>query len=65
MKQFIVSEEVFEKLPEYCLGVVVAEGFDQAAAAPAVAEMLDAAVADFASRHADDAVREIPGIKAC
>ena len=65
MKQFVVSEEVFEKLPEYCLGVVVAEGFDQAAAAPAVAEMLDAAVADFAARHADDAVREIPGIKAC
>ncbi len=65
MKQFIVSEEVFAKLPAYCLGVVIADGLDQAAAAPAIAGMLDAAVADFAARHAEDAIREIPGIKAC
>ena len=65
MKQFIVSEEVFEKLPAYCLGVVVAEGFDHAAAETAVAEMLDREIADFAARHAEDAVREIPGVKAC
>ena len=59
MKQFIVSEEVFAKLPEYCLGVVCVTGFDRAGAADAIAEMLDQAVADFAARHAEDNVREI------
>ena len=36
MKQFIVSEEVFAKLPEYCLGVVCVTGFDRAGAAEVI-----------------------------
>ena len=65
MKRFTVSDEVFAALPEYCLGVVVCEGFDNAGPAPDIDAMLDGAIADFAARHAEDNVREIPGVKAC
>ena len=65
MKRFIVDPAVFEKLPDYCLGVVVASGFNNAADNPQIAALLDQSVQDFAARHADDNVRELPGVKAC
>ena len=36
MKKFTVDPAVFAKLPDYCLGVVVVEGFDNAAPSPAL-----------------------------
>ena len=65
MKKFTVDPAVFAKLPDYCLGVVVVEGFDNAAPSPAIDAMLDQSAADFAARHAGDNVRELPGVKAC
>ena len=65
MKTFTVDGAVFEKLPDYCLGVVVAEGFDNGAASPAIEAMLEESAADFAARHAGENVRELPGVRAC
>ncbi len=65
MKQFIVAKDVFEKLPDYCVGVVAATGFDNRSVNEATAKMLDAEVARFAEAHKDDNVRELPNIKAC
>ena len=65
MKNFIVADEVFEKLPDYCLGTVVVRGFDNSASIPEIDAMLDANIADFAARHESSNIREIPGIKAC
>ena len=65
MKTFTVDPAVFEKLPDYCLGIVVVEGFDNTRAFPEIGQMLDGAAADFAARHAGENVRELPGVKAC
>ena len=65
MKTFTVHHAVFEKLPDYCLGVVAVEGFNNADPCPAVDAMLDQATADFAARHAGDNIRELPGIRCC
>ena len=59
MKKFIVDEKVFELLPDYCLGVVVASGFDNAAPNEKIEAMLDRNAQDFAARHAEDNVREL------
>ncbi len=65
MKKFTVDPAVFEKMPDYCLGVVAVEGFDNAAPCPAIDAMLDQSTADFAARHTGDNVRELPGVRAC
>ncbi len=65
MKKFIVDPAVFEKLPDYCLGVVVASGFDNAAPNEKIETLLDRYAQDFAARHAGDNVRELPGVRAC
>ena len=65
MRTFTVAPAVFEKLPDYCLGVVTVEGFDNSRGDPRIAQMLDDAAADFAARHAGENVRELPGVKAC
>lgn len=65
MKTFSVDPAVFEKLPDYCLGVVAAQGFDNTADSPAIARMLDEEAASFAARHAGENLRELPGIRAC
>jgi DNA/RNA-binding domain of Phe-tRNA-synthetase-like protein len=65
MKQFIVAKDVFEKLPDYCVGVVVATGFDNHSENAAVAKMLDDEAERFAAEHAADNVRELTNIKAC
>ena len=65
MKQFIVAKDVFDKLPDYCVGVVAAKGFDNRSANDAIAKMLDGETAKFAEVHKEDNVRELPNIKAC
>ncbi len=65
MKTFSVSPAVFDRLPDYCLGVVVVSGFDNAAPAAAIDAMLDESVRDFAARHAGANVRELPGVLSC
>jgi DNA/RNA-binding domain of Phe-tRNA-synthetase-like protein len=65
MKSFIVEKAVFDKLPDYCVGVVVATGLDNHRKDESVAQMLDKAAADFAETNKEANVRELPGVKAC
>ena len=65
MKRFTVEPAVFEKLPDYCVGVVVARGLDNHSPSEAVGRMLDQAAADFAGANQAANVRELPGVKAC
>ena len=46
MKRFSVENTVFEQLPDYCVGVVVARGLDNHSRSEAVSRMLDQAAAD-------------------
>ena len=65
MKRFTVENTVFEKLPDYCVGVVVARGLDNHSQSGAVGRMLDQAAADFAQTNREANIRELPGVKAC
>ena len=65
MKRFTVEPAVFEKLPDYCVGVVVARGLDNHSQSEAIGRMLDQAAADFAQANQEANVRELPGVKAC
>jgi DNA/RNA-binding domain of Phe-tRNA-synthetase-like protein len=64
MKTFTVEEKVFDRVPDYCLGVVIAEGINNRGAQPIVTAMLDGSVREFAERFVGQDVREIPNIKA-
>lgn len=64
MKTFCVEEKVFEAVPDYCLGVVIAEGIDNRGTQPAIADKLDGSVREFAERFAGQDVRELPNVKA-
>ncbi len=64
MKVFAVEEKVFERLPDYCLGVVIAEGINNRGAQTTIAAMLDGNVREFAERFAGQDVRELPNVKA-
>lgn len=65
MKSFIVEKAVFEKLPDYCVGVVVAQGLDNHRVNEAVTRMLDDAAAGFAQTNKEANIRELTGVKAC
>ena len=65
MQRFTVEPAVFEKLPDYCVGVVVACGLDNQSQSEAVGRMLEQAAADFARANQEANVRELPGVKAC
>lgn len=65
MKKFIVAQDVFEKLPDYCVGVVSAVGFDNRSVNAVIGAMLDGEAAKFAEAHQGDNIRELPNIKAC
>jgi len=65
MNCFTVSGAVFEKLPQYCLGVVVAEGIDNRVSNSTITALLDQRVWEFAEAHAAENVRDLPGVKAC
>ncbi len=61
---FSVDPKVFELLPGYCLGIVVADGFDNSVYDEAVGAMLDEAAAAFAQTHEGANVRELPPVAA-
>ncbi len=61
---FSVDPKVFEMLPGYCLGIVVADGFDNGVYDEAVGAMLDEAAAGFAQTHEGANVRELPPVAA-
>ena len=65
MKQFFVEEKVFEMLPDYCLGIVIADGVNNGGEKETIKTMLDESAAAFARTFAGQDIRERPNIKAC
>ena len=53
MKRFIVEEKVFEILPGYCLGLVVARGLDNARPSEVIGRMLEQSAVKFAEDFRD------------
>lgn len=64
MKTFAVEEKVFELLPDYCLGIVIAEGVDNHTEIPLLTAMLDENVQAFSETYVGHNVRELPHIQA-
>jgi len=64
MKAFTVEERVFTAVPDYCLGIVIADGIDNRGEQPAIAAMLDSSVREFAERFDGQDIRELPNVKA-
>lgn len=64
MKTFTVEEKVFEAVPDYCLGIVIADGVDNRGERAAISAMLDDSVQAFAAQYAGQDVREMPNVKA-
>ena len=65
MKRFVVEDKVFEMLPDYCLGIVIADGVDNDGEKKLIKTMLDESAAVFAKMYAGQDIRELPHIKAC
>lgn len=63
MQKFEVAEEVFSKLPTYCLGVVVARGMHNDAENALVTGMMNEQMDDFMKRMEGVNLKEYPGIK--
>lgn len=64
MKMFTVDKKVFELLPDYCLGIVIAEGVDNHLELPQLTSMLDENVRAFSEAYAGQNVRELPHVRA-
>lgn len=63
MSKFEVAAEVFEKLPTYCLGVVVARGVDNGTANAKVTQMMNDEMDAFMQRMVGVNLKECPGIQ--
>lgn len=64
MKYFTVQEDVFQALPGYCLGVVVARGMDNTRKVEAVGRLLEKNTAEFMEYFREANLREIPAVSA-
>lgn len=64
MKTFTVDEKVFDILPDYCLGIVIAEGLNNHGNSPLLTSMLDESVRVFSQAYTGQNVRELPHIRA-
>ena len=60
--KFIVAEEIFQKLPNACFGVVMARGLKNDRPQPAVAQAFEAALAAAQARFQSAKVKEFPEI---
>lgn len=60
--KFIVAEEIFQKLPNACFGVVMARGLKNDRPQPAVAQAFEAALAAAQARFQNVKVKELPEI---
>lgn len=64
MKKSIVDKKVFEKLPDFCLGIVVAKGIDNNSLNARIKQMLEEQINKFANEYQSVNIREIPNVKA-
>ena len=60
--QFIVEKEIFEKLPNTCFGVVMANGIGNSKAYPEFDRFLDESITAAAQRFEDKKVKGEPDI---
>jgi len=60
--KFVVSGEVFEKIPSVCFGVVVARGIDNSKERPKIAELLDKEIENSFKRYNGKNIKEEPEI---
>ncbi len=58
--KFKIASEIFEKLPHFCAGVVVAKGFDNHQNYPEITAMLDNAIKDCEQRLTGVKIKESP-----
>ncbi|MEI3100360.1 MAG: hypothetical protein V8T45_00550 [Oscillospiraceae bacterium] len=65
MKRFIVDKAVFEKLPDYCVGVGWRPWALITGSTMRLWKLLDEAAAAFAAANKETNIRELPGVKAC
>ena len=63
-KCFIVDENVFEVMPEYCVGLVSVKGIKNDSVIKEIEELLDRNVKAFAEQYQGQNVREIKNIQA-
>lgn len=63
MAKFGVAKEVFDKLPTYCLGVVVARGVDNSQHVERITELLNEQMDAFMERMDGVNLKEYSGIK--
>ncbi len=59
MKKFRIEKDVFEKLPNYCVGIVVAKGIDNEIFNKKVEDFLDNTVNNFATNKKEANIREL------
>ncbi len=59
MKKFRIEKDVFEKLPNYCVGVVVAIGIDNTILNKKVEDFLDNAANKFTTNKKEANIREL------
>lgn len=64
MKKSIVDKKVFEKLPDFCLGIVVAKGIDNHSLNSRIKQILEEQINKFANEYQSVNIRELPNIKA-
>ena len=59
---FVIEKEIFQALPDMCVGVVVAKGVDNSKSCPAIEELLNRAIAVAEQRFSGKKVKEAPEI---
>ncbi len=62
--KFSVDSKVFDVLPSYCLGIVVAKGMDNHQKRSKIDAILAESIEKFLAEHKESNVRELPTIKA-
>lgn len=63
MKNFKIDENVFETLPNYCVGLVEAKGINNTVVNARIDALLEENISTFMRNFKDANVREIPNIK--
>ncbi len=56
--KFVIDQDVFQSIPDLCVGVVIAKGVDNHKDCPDIAELLDAAMLMAQQKYAGKKVKE-------
>lgn len=64
MNRIEIQEQVFDKLPQYCLGIILIDDVDNSEPKPEISRRLEQEIRNFAEKHASADLRELPAIKA-